>query len=55
MIRIYRTGYKTRLLLRVSAGLCLMIGIVFFALSAPFLILAIAFIGLAFCFLAILH
>jgi hypothetical protein len=55
MIKNYRTGYKTDLLLRVIAGLCLMIGIVFFALSTPFLILAIAFIGLAFCFLAILH
>ena len=55
MIKMYRTPSKTKLVLRVIAGVCLMIGIVFFALSTPFLILAIGFIGLAFCFLAILH
>jgi len=55
MIRTYRTVSKTKLLLRVIAGLCLMIGIIFFALSTPFLILGIVFIGLSACFLAIIN
>ena len=55
MIKNYRNVTKTNLVIRIIAGFCFLIGVFFFALSTPFLILAIAFIGLAFLFTAILN
>jgi hypothetical protein len=53
MIKLYRTASKTKLLLRVIAGVCLMIGLIFFALSAPFLVISIGFFTFAYGFLII--
>lgn len=48
MIRIYRHDRKPNLALRVMAGLSMLIGILFLAVSAPFLIIGIAFSGLGY-------
>lgn len=46
MIRTYRYDRKPNLFLRVIAGLSLVVGILFLAVSAPFLIIGSAFLGL---------
>ena len=51
MIEKYRYRSKRKLLLRLSAGVSMIIAIICFALSTPFLILAMSFIGLAYCLL----
>jgi len=51
MIEKYHYRSKRKLLLRLSAGVSMTIAMIFFALSTPFLILAMSFIGLAYCLL----